>query len=197
MENFNTLPEPEWRREMELMMLITGSMSCAGIDDTLKKYNLYDDFKSCGHQPSINYEILKYKDQQKGSVNWEELRNTLQLCSDIVDARYEILLQVHDIMRNEQHPMTDNKIQEINNEAQNKHNIELRHNRRVYHLFNDGRIEYTKGGHVYLSSKSRMVHPQLNHIKDGILFPITEDDRESYAVVTLEDAERIREMMKR
>ena len=81
---------------------------------------------------------------------------------------------------------------------QNAHNPSLvlpndsPNSNRIYHIYSDGEITYQKGGFAYLHRSEFTVKPALQNLKHSFTFPINRSNDTSYAIVTLINAELIR-----
>jgi hypothetical protein len=101
--------------------------------------------------------------------------------------------------------MTDSKItiNQINEEIKKCHNPNLvietsdPNGNIIYHLYKDGTITHQKGGRAYMQRSEFDDYFPINKSYDELVFPITKNKFEEnhYAIMTKEDAVRIRNMM--
>ena len=92
-------------------------------------------------------------------------------------------------------------VETINKLVSEKHNIDLvkptesPNGNIIYHLYSDGEITYQKGGFAYLQRSVFTHKPCINFdVKFKFVFPL-ERDNFTYAVMTKDDCDQIREMM--
>ncbi len=158
-------------------------------------------------EPTFDYEVFRKYEQytiKDKTVDWEqackEMKEFIEKVKKHAHINHVMVMiyqQKYDEIKSEaleKATHKDDMIKEIEELAKEHHDMSLVKERHVTHLYNDGEITSQKGGDIYGMRNQHCMYSAL--IVPPISFPIEDRNGFSYAILTDENANMIRNKMK-